>query len=217
MKTIGILGSGIVAKTLGAGFLKYGYEVMMGTSSPEKLTEWLQASGASAKVGSFEEAAAFGQMIVLAVKGEAAENALMLAGASNLKGKTVIDTCNPIDHRRAPVNGVLPYFTSMDESLMERLQRMVPDANFVKCFSMVGNAYMVDPQFADGKPTMFICGNELTAKQDVGTVLDQFGWEYEDMGMVEAARAIEPLCILWCIPGFLQNRWNHAFKLIKAS
>ena len=74
---------------------------------------------------------------------------------------------------------------------------------------------MVDPQFKDGKPTMFICGNDEHAKKQVSKILDQFGWEISDMGAVEAARAIEPLCILWCIPGFLQNSWTHAFKLLK--
>lgn len=63
---------------------------------------------------------------------------------------------------------------------------------------------------------MFICGNNADAKNGVIEILERFGWEIEDMGLVEAARAIEPLCILWCIPGFLHNQWMHAFKLLKA-
>ena len=78
----------------------------------------------------------------------------------------------------------------------------------------VGNACMVNPQFAGGKPTMFICGNDAAAKKVVSGILDQFGWETADMGLSEAARAIEPLCMLWCIPGFLRNDWTHAFKLL---
>jgi len=73
----------------------------------------------------------------------------------------------------------------------------------------------MNPHFDDGKPTMFICGNNEAAKKQVSAILDQLGWETADMGGVEAARAIEPLCILWCFPGFLHNEWTHAFKLLK--
>ena len=98
---------------------------------------------------------------------------------------------------------------------MERLQKEFPNANFVKAFNSVGAASMVNPQFKNGPPTMFICGNDDRAKQAVKGILDQFGWDTEDVGKVEAARAIEPLCILWCLPGFLQNDWMHAFKMLR--
>jgi predicted dinucleotide-binding enzyme len=151
---------------------------------------------------------------VLAVKGTAAADALRGAGDSNLAGKVVIDTTNPIADA-PPTNGVLKFFTSLDDSLMERLQREFPGAKFVKAFNSVGNAAMVDPRFTGGKPTMFICGNDEAARKTVTGILDQFGWETADMGAAEAARAIEPLCILWCIPGFLRQDWMHAFKLLK--
>jgi predicted dinucleotide-binding enzyme len=99
---------------------------------------------------------------------------------------------------------------------MERLQRRAPSARFVKAFSCVGHALMVDPKLPNGPPTMFICGNDAAAKAEVKTILGRFGWDVEDLGAVEAARAIEPLCILWCIPGFLQNGWMHALKLLRA-
>lgn len=209
---IGILGSGAVAQALAGGFLKHGHTVMLGTRSPGKLSDWV-AAHPSGRIASFAEAAKFGELVVLAVKGTAAADALRLAGAENLSGKTVIDATNPIADA-PPVNGVLKFFTSLDESLMEQLQREFSDARFVKAFNSVGNAYMVNPQFKGGKPTMFICGNDDTAKKVVSGILDQFGWEIADMGMVEAARAIEPLCMLWCIPGFLRNQWTHAFKLL---
>jgi len=110
---------------------------------------------------------------------------------------------------------VLKFFTTMNESLMEQLQRQFPDAHLVKAFNSVGAAFMINPQFEGGKPTMFICGNDAQAKKTVTGILDQFGWETADMGGAEAARAIEPLCMLWCIPGFLRNEWGHAFKLLK--
>jgi len=214
-KRVGILGSGVVGRILADGFLKNGYEVMIGTRNKEQLEDWLENAGENGSVGSFEDAAYFGHIVVLAVKGTAAEFVLDLAGAANLHGKTVIDTCNPIDES-APENGVLKFFTHQNDSLMERLQGKYSKINFVKAFSCVGNSLMVDPKFEEGKPTMFICGNNAEAKKKVTEILELFGWEWEDMGSVEAARAIEPLCILWCIPGFLRNQWGHAFKLLKA-
>jgi 8-hydroxy-5-deazaflavin:NADPH oxidoreductase len=214
MKKIGILGSGIVGQTLANGFLKYGYDVMIGTSDVTKLAEWKANAGEKASVGSFSDAAAFGELVVLAVKGTAAVEGIKKAGAFNLAGKTVIDTTNPIADAPAE-NGVLRFFTGLDESLMEMLQKAYLEIHFVKAFNSVGNPFMVDPQFPGAKPTMFICGNDDAAKAEVTAILDLFGWEIEDMGNAEGARAIEPLCMLWCIPGMLRNQWTHAFKLLK--
>ncbi|MGV8094553.1 MAG: NADPH-dependent F420 reductase [Mangrovibacterium sp.] len=213
-KRVGVLGSGDVGRMLASGFLKIGYEVMIGTRDKSKLNEWVRNAGRKASVGSFEEAARFGNLIVLAVKGSVAELVLGLAGAANLHEKTVIDTCNPISDEM-PENGVLRFFTSQNDSLMEHLQKKYPHAHFVKAFNCVGNSLMVNPDFKEGKPTMFICGNQDEAKKQVRDILELFGWETEDMGKAEAARAIEPLCILWCIPGFLKNEWQHAFRLLK--
>jgi len=212
---IGVLGSGGVATTLASGFLKHGYQVMMGTRDQTKLSDWVTGNP-TGRVGSFEEAARFGDLIVLAVKGSAAGDVLRSSGSSALAGKTVIDATNPIADS-PPTNGVLKFFTDLNTSLMEQLQGEFESARFVKAFNSVGSAFMVNPNFSEGKPTMFICGNDDFAKQSVKNILDQFGWETADMGAAEAARAIEPLCMLWCIPGFLRNEWNHAFKLIKSA
>lgn len=213
MKKIGVLGSGMVGQVLATGFLKHGYEVMIGTRDQEKLKDWKQKNE-TGKMGSFSDTAAFADIMVLAVKGTVAGEVLNIAGADHLKGKVIIDATNPIEVA-PPQNGVLKFFTDINDSLMERLQKQFPDARFVKSFSCVGNAYMVNPDFGGVKPTMFICGNDDQAKQEVKTILEKFGWEYEDMGMAEAARAIEPLCMLWCIPGIREGRWTHAFKLLK--
>lgn len=210
---IGILGSGMVAEALGEGFLRIGRDVMLGTRDPSKLAGWAKEHP-KAKVGSPREAAGFGETLVLAVRGSAAIEAVRAAGPDQFGGKVVIDATNPIGSE-PPVNGVLQFFTSLDDSLMEQLQREFPAVRFVKAFNSVGAGRMVNPEFMGGKPTMFICGNDDKAKAAVETILDQFGWEVEDMGGVEAARAIEPLCMLWCIPGFLRNQWTHAFKLLK--
>jgi predicted dinucleotide-binding enzyme len=210
---VGILGSGDVAKALAEGFLHHNHDVMLGTRTRAKLDAWT-SKHSKAAVASFADAAKFGDVVVLAVKGTAAAEALREAGAPNLAGKPVVDATNPIADA-PPSNGVLKFFTTLDDSLMERLQREFPDARFVKAFNSVGNACMVDPKFKGGKPTMFICGNDEGAKKTVTGILDEFGWETADMGGVEAARAIEPLCMLWCIPGFLRQDWVHAFKLLR--
>jgi len=209
---VGILGSGGVAQTLASGFLLHGHEVTLGTRAPAKLAEWA-AKHPKAIIDSVAKAAQFGELLVLAVKGTAAADALRAAGAANVAGKPVIDATNPIADA-PPTNGVLKFFTDLDESLMERLQREFGGARFVKAFNSVGHPAMVNPQFKGGTPTMFICGNDETAKKIVSGIIVQFGWETADMGKAEAARAIEPLCILWCIPGFLHNDWMHAFKLL---
>jgi predicted dinucleotide-binding enzyme len=209
---VGVLGSGEVARVLASGFLKHGHEVMMGTREAAKLNDWVKTNP-KGRVGSFGEAAKFGELLVLAVKGTAAADVLHSAGAQNLEAKPVIDATNPIADT-PPVNGVLKFFTNLDESLMERLQKEFEGARLVKAFNSVGNAKMVNPRFEGGKPTMFICGNDDKAKKIVAGLLDQFGWETADMGKAESARAIEPLCMLWCIPVFLRNEFSHAFKLM---
>jgi hypothetical protein len=208
-----VIGSGDVGKTLAAGFLKHGHDVAIGTRDTNKLAAF-QGEHPAIQVGDFALAAAFGDVLVLAVKGTVAAEALRLAGSDKLAGKVVLDATNPIADL-PPEGGVLRFFTIEGESLMERLQADFPHVRFVKAFSCVGNPFMVNPAFPGGPPTMFICGNDEPAKESTRAILDQFGWETADMGDVRAARAIEPLCQLWCLPGFRHNQWTHAFKLLR--
>jgi 8-hydroxy-5-deazaflavin:NADPH oxidoreductase len=212
MKKAGIIGAGNVGIALAKGFLKYGYETTLSSRSEEK-RESLKKEIPGVKTDTPENVARNNDLIVFAVKGTEAKLALQELNPRNLAGKTVIDTTNPIADE-APVNGVLSYFTDINRSLMEELQAGAPEAKFVKAFSCVGFSLMVNPSF-ESRPTMFICGDDEAAKDEVKNILEQFGWETEDMGNVEAARAIEPLAILWCLPGFRGNRWNHALKLLK--
>jgi predicted dinucleotide-binding enzyme len=213
---IGILGSGAVGKTLGAGFLQHGYAVMLGTRDPQKpeVQQWLHATPGAA-AGTFEQAAQFGELVVLATLGRAAEAAISLAGVENFTGKTVMDTTNPIADA-APVGGILSYFTGPNESLGERIQAMLPKAHVVKAFNSVGAARMVNPSYQQGTPTMFLCGDNAAAKQTVSKIIEQFGWQPYDCGGIVASRAVEPLCMLWCSRGFQHNRWDHAFALLTA-
>jgi len=212
---IGIIGSGVVGPVLATAFLKEGHDVMLGSRSIDKkeLVKW-KNENETGSVGTFKDAAQFGEILILATGGSVTESAVRLAGVENFANKTVIDTTNPIA-QTPPVNGVLKYFTNVNESLGEKIQQLIPEANVVKAFNSVGNALMYKPDFEGIKPTMFICGNNEEAKKTVTSILDSFGWETEDMGKIEAARAIEPLCMLWCIPGIAKGQWSHAFKLLK--
>jgi predicted dinucleotide-binding enzyme len=211
---IGVLGSGIVGRVLGAGFLKHGYQVMIGTRDLEKsdLQQWIRETP-GVQAGTFEEAARFGEMIVLVTLGRAVERAIEQAGPANFAGKTVIDATNPLADA-PPVDGVLPYFTGPNESLGERIQAKLPGAYVVKAFNSVGNTRMINPQYTQGVPTMFLCGNSDEAKSQVSEVIRKFGWEPFDCGSITSARALEPPCMLWCLPGFLRNQWTHAFKVL---
>jgi len=207
-KQIGVLGTGAVGVTLAKGLRDLGYEVEVGSRSAHEIDNW------DGVVDVFGAVAARAEIVVLAVKGSAAQE-LVKSLSEHLANKTIIDTTNPISEV-PPENGVLNFFTSLNSSLMEQLQDTVPSANFVKAFNCVGAASMVNPNFREGKPTMFICGNNNEAKQTVKEILEQFNWEIADMGEATAARAIEPLCMLWCIPGILHNDWSHAFKLLQS-
>jgi predicted dinucleotide-binding enzyme len=211
-KRFGVLGSGEVGQTLASGLTAQGYAVHIGTRTPGKHAQFSTKTGIPE--AGLKDVAAWGEALVLAVKGSGALEAIELAGPKNLRGKLVIDTTNPLGDE-PPVDGVLRSFTGPNESLMERLQAAHPEIHFVKAFNSVGSDLMVHPVLNGGPPTMFYCGNDVAAKAVVARILEQFGWDAADMGGVAAARAIEPLAQLWCIPGFRENDWVHAFRLLR--
>jgi 8-hydroxy-5-deazaflavin:NADPH oxidoreductase len=211
-KRFGVLGSGDVGQVLAKGLAAAGYEVHIGSRTPGNLATFSKKTGIPA--ATFKDAAAWAEALVLAVKGSAALEAIELAGPRNFDGKLVIDTTNPTTDD-PPEDGVLRVFTGPNESLMERLQTAHPKARFVKAFNSVGSDLMVHPALNGGPPTMFYCGNDAGAKAVVGKILEQLGWEGADMGSAVAARAIEPLAQLWCIPGFREDDWYHAFRLLQ--
>lgn len=212
MMKAGILGSAVVGQTLARGFTRHGYDVRIGSRAPEKLAAFAEESGIAADT--FANVAAWADILVLAVHGRGAVAAMTLAGVDHVRGKIVIDATNPISDE-PPVDGVIQFFTGPNRSLIEDLQDAFPEVRFVKAFNSVGTGRMVNPEFAGGPPTMFFCGNDTGAKAEVARILEQFGWEAADMGTAVAGRAIEPLCQLWCIPGFLRNSWSHAFKVLR--
>jgi predicted dinucleotide-binding enzyme len=212
MKKVAIIGTGVVGRTLAKGFIDKGYDVVMGSRDGTRAANVDEVFGADIDVRTFKDAAHAGELVILAVKGTAVEG-LAQELASELANKTVIDVSNPISDT-APENGVLSFFTTLEYSLGERVQESAPEAKVVKAWNSVGHSHMIHPDF-DITPTMPIAGDDEAARSEVQVILESFGWEVEDMGSMKAARAIEPLCMLWCIPGFLRGEWHHVFKLVK--
>ena len=211
---VGVLGSGEVGRRLAAGFRSRGHDVMIGSRDPGKpeLREWLSGEGAGIEAGTFAEAAAHGELLVLAVLGNAAEEAIADAGPDNFSGKVVIDAMNPLDF-----SGGFPPKLSIagEDSLGERVQRALPDAKVVKAFNTIGNPYFVDPSFSEGQPTMLIAGDDEDAKRTVGDVLADFGWpDPVDIGGIEGSRELEAICIAWVKIGGARGAWDHGFKLL---
>jgi predicted dinucleotide-binding enzyme len=211
---VGVLGTGEVGRRLAAGFSGRGHDVMIGSREPDKpeLRDWLSGDEAGVEAGTFAEAAAHGELLVLAVLGDAAEEVIAAAGRDNFSGKVVIDAMNPLDFS----GGFPPKLSiSGEDSLGERVQRALPEAKVVKAFNIIGNAYFVDPSFADGQPTMLIAGDDEGAKRVVGDVLADFGWaDPVDLGGIEGARELEAICIAWVKIGGTRGAWDHGFKLL---
>ncbi|HET7435672.1 MAG TPA: NAD(P)-binding domain-containing protein [Thermoanaerobaculia bacterium] len=209
---VGVLGSGDVGRVRATGFLNLGHDVKIGTREPAKLAEWASAAGARASVGSFEEAARFGDIIVLATLGTGTESAIGLAGTANFDGKVLIDATNPLDFS----TGAPKLSIAGNDSLGEHVQRLVPKARVVKAFNTVGNALMINPQLPGGPPDMFLCGNDADAKKIVSQICEHFGWGVIDLGGIESSRYLEPMCMVWVLHGVASKSWTHAFKMLRA-
>jgi predicted dinucleotide-binding enzyme len=211
---VGVLGTGEVGRRLAMGFRSRDHDVMIGSRDPDKpeLREWLSGDGAGIRGGTFAETAAHGELLVLAVLGDAVEEVIAAAGPQNFSGKVVIDTTNPLDS-----SGGFPPKLSItgEDSLGERVQRWLPDARVVKAFNTIGNALFVDPSFREGEPTMLIVGDDGPAKRTVTAVLNDFGWsDVVDLGGIQGSRELEAICIAWVKIGGARGAWDHGFKLL---
>ncbi|HLC56171.1 MAG TPA: NAD(P)-binding domain-containing protein [Candidatus Nanoarchaeia archaeon] len=206
---IGILGSGTVGQQLGIGFIRLGYDVKMGTRDKSKLDEWIKNNNGS--IGSFEEAAKFGEVIVLATAGSGTENAINLAKKENFENKIVVDVTNPLDHSTMP-----PGLTSsFGNSEGERIQRLLPKSKVVKAFNTISAYIMCNPKREEGDPDLFICGND-EGKEFVTKIAKEWGWKnVYDLGDLSNAYWLETFAMLWIVYGFKNNHWTHAFKLLK--
>ena len=210
---IGILGSGDVGRALATGFTALGHDVKVGSRTPQKLAEWVAAAGEHASAGTFEEAARFGDILIIATLGTATADAIRMAGVANFDGKVVIDTTNPLDFSK----GMPPSLSvGHTDSLGEQIQRLLPAAQVVKAFNTVGNTLMVNPKLPGGPPDMFICGNDEAAKKIVSQICEHFGWGVIDIGGIEGSRHLEPMCLVWVLHGAKTGTWSHAFKMLHA-
>lgn len=213
---IAVLGTGDVGQRLATGFASKGYEVMMGSRSPDKeeVRAWLKEAPPGCAAGTLVQAARFGDVVVLAVSGEGAQSTLLLAGHENLRGKVLLDVTNPLAH--GPEGPSLT--VGFDDSLGERIQRWVPEARVVKSLNIISNAMMVDPPRLEGlSPDMLLCGNDEEAKKAVKVLLHDLGWPRDclvDLGGIEGARLLEPLAMVWIVHGFRNDHWTHAIKLL---
>ncbi len=209
---VGVLGTGNVGKALGTGFIGLGDQVKMGSRDPRHAQEWVEAHGAPASAGTFAEAAAFGELCVLAVMGSAVETVLQMAGAEHFAGKVVIDATNALDFTPGKPPSLL---ISGADSLGERVQRALTEGRVVKAFNSVGFALMVNPLLTGGPPDMFICGNDEAAKLTVKGILQSFGWLTIDIGGIEGARFLEAMTMVWVLSAMRANNWQQAFKMLR--
>ncbi|MBS3146771.1 NAD(P)-binding domain-containing protein [Candidatus Woesearchaeota archaeon] len=210
---IGVIGSGVVGQQLGIGFIKIGHEVKIGTRDSSKLIEWLKIVNEKGSVGSFEETAKFGEVIIIATLWKGIENAIELAGLENFTNKVVIDVTNPLDFSQ----GVPPRFlASVGNSGGEIIQRILADSKVVKAFNFVSAYIMCNPKRDEGMPTFFVAGDDEDAKKVVINFAREFGWDdISDIGGMEESIWMETLAMFWIHYGFKNNHWVHAFKLLK--
>jgi 8-hydroxy-5-deazaflavin:NADPH oxidoreductase len=211
---VGILGSGDVAKSLGRGFVQTGHAVKLGSRTPksESLVAWAQRIGAGASIGTLEEVAMWGELLVLATRGVENASAVGLAGPAHFAGKVVIDVTNPLVFGPAPPPALLVGHT---DSAGEQLQRLLPEARVVKAFNTTGNSNFFHPKFPGGPPDMFFCGNDPAAKATVAEILTTWGWNPVDIGGIEGARVLEPMCLLWVTAAMRLGSWDIAFKVLR--
>jgi predicted dinucleotide-binding enzyme len=215
-KKVGILGSGEVARSLAIGFATLGHHVMLSNrDKPQpELLNWAQRTSPLIQAGSFMDAAAFGELLVLATYGLATEQAIRRGGIEHFDQKLVLDTTNPLDFS----SGFPPTLAGgVGDSGGERIQRLLSQSKVVKVFNTVGNKIMFKPQFVGGRPDMFICGDSIDAKIEVVDLLDGFGWNAVDVGAMDSAHYLEAMAMVWILSASYAKpqRWEQAFKMLQ--
>ncbi|RAI97902.1 hypothetical protein LX64_04952 [Chitinophaga skermanii] len=215
---IGILGAGAVGMAIGKGLCEKGYEVMMGSNHVQKpsLQDFQATFPGKGFLGSLQETAVWGDLIVLCTTWQSAQLSIEQAGVWNFKSKIVVDVTNPLDDKGPDANGKISFQLHKNLSAGEQIQAWLPGAHVVKALNSIGHGHMINPQFKEGAPSMFICGNNDWAKKAVKDILQQLGWpDVIDIGGIEIAREIEALSVLWWAYGFRTGTWHHAFRLLR--
>jgi len=204
---VGIIGTGMVGATLGSKLIQLGHDVKMGsrTANNEKAVEWAKQNGSHASFGTFADAASFGEIVFNCTAGTVSLAALNSAGASNLRGKVLIDVANPLDFSK----GMPPTLAVCNsDSLGEQIQRAFPNVKVVKALNTMNCTVMVEPSLVPGEHDAFVCGNDAQAKAKVVDILKSVGWRsIIDLGDISAARGTEMLLPIWLrLWGLNQNR-----------
>lgn len=210
-----VIGSGDVGQALARGLVDAGHSVMIGTrNTSKKDLAWAKKHDKSKlSIGSFAEAADFGEMAFLAVAWHATENVLGIV-RPELSGKIVIDVTNPLQFTEDDGPQLAIGHTM---SAGEMVQQTLVDSHIVKTLNTINYRHMVRPKFKDGTPTMFMCGNNMSAKAKVRELLIQLGWQdIQDIGTIEKSRLLEPLCLLWIEFGVANDTWDHAVSILRS-
>jgi len=217
MKKIGILGTGMVGESIGTKLIELGYEVRMGsrTANNEKAMEWASKNGDRASTGTFNDAASFGELIVVCTKGDATVSVARSINPDLVKGKIIIVISNPLDFSKGMPPFLIPELTNTN-SLGEEVQKILSLANVVKTLDTVNCQIMVNPNKLSGPQTMFIAGNNSEAKKQVGELLEKFGWnEIVDLGDITGARATEMMMPIWIRIMVTTNNVQFGFKIVR--
>lgn len=212
---IGILGSGQVGQTLGSGFAAHGHDVMIGTREPERaeLRKWRKAAKGKASIGTLAEAAAHGDLLVLACHGTAALDVIDAAGPTHFDGKVLVDVTNPLEFNDGNSPGL---FVGVTDSLGERVQRKLPRAKVVKAFNTMNATTMVKPKMREGLADLLVCGEDKGAKRAFAKLAKEFGFGAPiDLGGIEAARWMEAWVPLWVRIADDQGSWNVALRILR--
>jgi predicted dinucleotide-binding enzyme len=217
MKKIGVLGTGMVGKTIANKLLQLGYEVKMGsrTSNNEKALKWLRAAGPNAQIGTFEEVTIQSDILFNCTKGASVEEAIRLAGIENLKSKIVIDLSNPLDFSNGMPPTLIPQYAN-SWSMGEAIQQLCPETFVVKTLNMVNCEVMVNAALAGDNASMFVCGNDSESKLTVSKLLEEFGWnDIIDLGDIGASRGMEMLLPIWLLLWKATGTGHLAFKIVR--
>jgi predicted dinucleotide-binding enzyme len=213
----GVIGTGMVGKTLASKLISLGHEVKMGarSASNEKAAAWVKEAGKGASQGTFADAAAVGEMVFVCTKGDVTLDAVRLAGADNLKGKVVIDVSNPLDFSKGMPPSLIPEFTNTN-SLGEEVQKLLPDSFVVKTLNAINCAVMVNPAMLKGDSEILVSGNNAKAKSKVIEILCSFGWKNPiDLGDITTARGTEMYIALWMRLMGVLGTAQFNFKIVK--
>ena len=210
---IGILGSGVVGQQLGAGLIKNNHEVMIGTRDASKLVEWVKKNPERSYIGTINETIEYGELIILATKGEFILDILNECDKEKFDGKVVIDVTNPLDSSKGNPPKLA---SSQGNSLGEQIQKVLPKSKVVKAFNTISAYIMISPTREGGEPDLWICGNDEKSKKKVDEIARQLGWKSViDLGDISKSFLIEAFALLWIEYGFKNNTWTHAFRLMK--